>query len=249
MFPIVFSSLYDNIYNGLYYALTALSLALLVFSVFVSLRKWGESSAASFKGQVLGICLAVVGFAIIIFTGVFLNALSNSGVISEVLYQRLHFVVFYASVALILFGIDASLMTGGQAFAGARRRYIKALRAVQWSVFLLTLFLALFYLLTANINSSGILPQKPVFFLPLIYVVLAGVVELPFLALTSRSAYRKSFAWFGFSMVLILVGALREATIISLGDPLEVLLLAFVPFTIASFGFYMCAKSLPKFVP
>lgn len=244
MLPIVFATLYNNVFDGVYYTLSAISIAFLAYSSYVSLRKRAKASDGTLRNQAIGIGLASIGSAIIIFSGVSLNDLSNSTVISEVLYQRLHFLIFYASVAMILFGIDATLTTAKQTLANSISRMVKPLRIAQGGAFILTVILAVFYLFTASLNSEGRLAQQPVFFLPLIFVVLLGVFELPILAFTVRGKFRKPLGWFGASMVLLFIGALREANIISSGEPLTDLLIAFVPISIASFSFYMSARSL-----
>ncbi len=244
MLSIAFESLYNNVFDGIYYSLSALSIILLSIAAYTAIRKKAKVNDRIFRSQAMGIALAAVGFALIIFSGVFLNYLSNSQIISEVLYQRAHFLVFYAAVALILYGIDSSLSTVKQTSMRTINRVIKPLRIAQWGVFFVTVVLAVFYLFSASLNAQGRLVQQPVFFLPLVLVVLLGLFEVPALAATTTSKYRKPLAWFGLTMILLLIGALREATIISLGDPLADLLLSFLPLTIASFGFFMSAKTL-----
>ncbi len=243
MFSVAFASLYTNVFDSIYYTLSALSIVFASIAAYVAIGKRAKAPDRTFLNQATGIALAAAGYALMIFTGDFLNYLSNSGVIGEVIYQRAHFLIFYATVAMILFGIDASLITAKKTFARYPSRVIKPLRIAQWGVFVFTVILAVFYLFTASL-TEGRLFQQPVFFLPLVFVIILGVFEMPTLAVTITGKYQKPLAWFGGAMILLLIGALREATIISLGDTLADLLLSFVPFTVASLCFLMSAKTL-----
>jgi hypothetical protein len=246
MFTVIFApATYDMAYNGLYYALSAVSIILLLCVILVSLRTRSKSTDRIYRNQAIGICLAALGFLFIIFFGVFLDTLTKSGLITDLLFQQSHFPIFYLGVAMIFFGIDSSIVTVLQSKLSKKKRIVNQLRTLQWGIFILTIAIATFYLLTLSTGPSGHVAQQPIFFLPIIFVILVGMIELPIMTFMSQSFLRKHFAWFSLTIFLIFIGALREATIIpSSGEPWIDLLAAFGPFTLASFCLFMSARSL-----
>jgi hypothetical protein len=245
--PIVLDIAYNTIYDTFYYALTAVSILLLSYTIFLEHKKRQGLADPTQKNQLVGIALAAGGFAVTIFAGVFFDTITKRGIISDLLYQQLHFPLFYVGSAMILFGIDSSLLIVQKLFHSiAKNPHVKKLRILLWGVFTATVAISVFYLFTVSAGPSQHVAQQPIFFLPIILVILIGIIELPILTVVAKnSSLRNHLAWFSLSMFLIFVGALREATIIpSSGEPLIDLLLAFAPFTAASFCLYMSAKSL-----
>jgi|GEM_PF-2903465 len=244
---VILATAYNTAYDTLYYSLSAISVLVLAYTMFLGLKKRHGLPDATSLNQAVGIALAALGFAVSILAGVFLDTLMKRAIITDLLYQQLHFPIFYIGVALVLFGIDSSLLTAQKSIQSqSKKPGVKQLRILQWGVFIVTIAIAVFYLLTLSVNPSQHVAQQPVFFLPVIFVISIGIVELPILAIMSRnSSLRKHLAWFSLSMFLIFVGALREATIIpSSGEPWIDLLAAFGPFTAASFCLYMSTRSL-----
>lgn len=243
----IFGVAYNTVYDTLYYALAAASTLMLIYATFLGFKKRHNFSNPTYKNQALGIALAALGFAITIFGGVFLDTLTKSGIISDLLFQQSHFSILYVGLAMILFGIDASLLTAQKLFQShVSNLHVKQQRILLWVVFLATTAISVFYLFTLSAGPSQHVGQQLVFYLPIIFVILVGIIELPILSVISKnSPLRKILTWFGLSMFLIFVGALREATIIpSSGEPLIDLLVGFGPFTAASVCFYVSIRSL-----
>ena len=244
---LIFGFAYNTVYDTLYYALTVASTLLLVYTTFLGFKKRHNLSDPTYRNQALGIALAALGFAITIFGGVLLDILTKRGIISDLLFQQSHFSILYVGLAMILFGIDASLLTAQKLLHSlVNKLHVKQQRILLWGVFIATLAISVFYLFTLSAGPSQHVSQQLVFYLPVIFVILVGIIELPILAIISKnSPFRKCLTWFSLSMFLILVGALREATIIpSSGEPLIDLLVAFGPFTAASVCLYMSIRSL-----
>jgi hypothetical protein len=219
---------------------------LLVYTTFLGFKKRRNLSNPTYKNQAIGIALAALGFAITILGGVSLDILTKRGIISDLLFQQSHFSILYVGLAMILFGIDASLITTQKLFQSLSNLHVKQQRILLWGLFIATTTISVFYLFTLSAGPSQHVSQQLVFYLPIIFVVLAGIIELPMLAIISKnSPLSKHLTWFSLSMFLILVGSLREATIIpSSGEPLIDLLVAFGPFTAASFCLYLSCRSL-----
>ena len=145
MAPIVFDVAYNTAYNAVYYSLSAASLLLLIYTVFLGFKKRRKIANPTHSNQALGMSLTALGFAVIIFSGVFLDTLTKNGVISDLLFQQLHFSIFYVGVALMLFGIDASLQTVQKSFQDlAKNPHVKQLRILLWGVFITTMQYRLF---------------------------------------------------------------------------------------------------------
>lgn len=243
----IFGLPYNTVYDTIYYSLTVASTLVLIYATFLGFRKRHNLSDPTYKNQALGIALAAFGFAITIFGGVLLDILTKKGIISDLLFQQLHFPILYVGLAMILFGIDASLLTVQKLFKSVvNNLHVKQQRIFLWGVLIATTAISMFYLFTISVGSSQHVVQQPVFYLPVIFVILVGIIELPILAIISKnSPIRTHLTWFSLSMFLILVGALREATVIpSSGEPLIDLLVAFGPFTAASVCLYLSARSL-----
>ncbi len=246
MLPVIFAAAaYDVAYGGLYYSLSAATITLLFCAIFMLLRRRAKAIDRTNRNQTIGICLAALGFVLIILFGVILDTLTKSGFISDLLFQQIHFPIFYLGGALILFGIDSSIVTVQQSKLFTKKHTANQLRTFQWGIFVLTIAVSIFYLLTLSVGSTGHVAQQPILFLPIIFVILVGMIELPIMSFMSKGFLRKHFVWFSLTIFLIFIGALREATIIpSTGEPWIDLLVAFGPFTVASFCLLMAARSL-----
>ena len=95
----------------LYYSLSAVSVVVLVYTMILGLKKRTGLPDATSRNQAFGVALAALGFAVSILTGVVLDTLTKRAIITNLLYQQLHFPIFYVGVAMVLFGIDSSLLT------------------------------------------------------------------------------------------------------------------------------------------
>jgi hypothetical protein len=83
--------------------------------------------------------------------------------------------------------------------------------------------------------------QQLVFYLPLFYVTAAGALLLPFR--TVRAHWHA--VWFAVFCAAILMGLLRESTLLpTLGDPELDLLAAFVPFVVGTVFLLVAVRSL-----
>jgi hypothetical protein len=242
----IFGLPYNTVYDTVYYSLTVASTLLLVYATFLGFKKRHNLANPTYRNQALGIALAALGFAITISGGVFLDILTKRGIISDLLFQQSHFSILYIGLAMILFGIDASLLTAQKLQSLVNNLHVKQQRIFLWSIFIATTAISVFFLFTLSAGPSQHVSQQLVFYLPIIFVILAGIIELPVLAIISKkSPLRKHLTWFSLSLFLILVGALREATIIpSSGEPLIDLLVGFGPFTAASICLYLSIRSL-----
>jgi hypothetical protein len=189
------------------------------------------------RASALGVALAAIGVETTLVAGVTLDALRP--VTGDLLYQQVHFSIFYLGFALVLSGVDQvassqPTLTPVRAWAAARAGiWIAYAGAVGFSVWLLANAGAA---ATAQQRALHHVPQQPAFFLPLLLVLAVSTVVLAWLA-TTRGAARETrglVAWLSAFTGLVLIGCMREATIIpSSGEPLVDLLVAFGPFAAA----------------
>jgi len=236
---------YNTAFDTLYYALSAASIAILIYTIILGFEKRRKLADSALRTQFLGIAISASGFAVSIFTGVFLDTLTRMAIIDQLLYQQLHFSIFYVGSAMILFGINSSLSMVQGRISMTKNMILRHLQVILWAGFFATVVLSAFYLFTVHVGPSHHVAQQPIFFLPVILITIIGIVGLPFMAFYSKGVLQKSLTWFGLSFFFLLIGALREATVIpSTGDPLADLLVAFLPFVIVSTCLYFSTRSL-----
>jgi hypothetical protein len=235
---------FDLIYYGL-----AVGLAVVLFVVAMKgmrLRRLLPDRTS--RSSALGVTLAAVGVEATLVAGVTLEALRP--MTGDLLYQQVHFAIFYLGFALVLAGVDQvassrPTLTPVRVWAAARAGvWIAYAGVVGLSVWLLANAGAA---ATAQQRALHHVPQQPAFFLPLLLVLGVSTVVLAWLATTRGAAHgtRGVVAWLSAFTGLVLVGCLREATIIpSSGEPLVDLLVAFGPFAAAGACLYLGLATL-----
>ncbi len=225
---------------------------LLVYSFFLGLRIRQTVTSRSGRSRALGMSLVALGTAVSVLVGVSFDILAKNAIIGELLYQQAHFSVFYIGFALVLFGFLAALFSArGAILPSDNQHRVNRLQIFLWMLYVLCVAIAaasLFRPATYTIiTSSGLhYVQQPIFFFPLFVSLAMGIVGLSVAAARStRSRLRRHLAWLDLFAVLVFIGLLREATLIpTSGIPLVDLLVAFGPFTIASFCLLMSVLPL-----
>ncbi len=243
-----------TIFDLTYYALAIIITLLLAYSFFLGLRIRRAVTGRNGRSRALGMSLVALGTAISVLVGVSFDILAKSAIISELLYQQAHFSVFYIGFALVLFGFLAALFAArGEGLPSGSQRSANRLQIFLWILYILCVAVAAVSLLNPAsytvITSSGLhYAQQPIFFLPLFVSLAMGIVGLSIVAARLRSSsLRGHLAWLDLFAMLVFVGLLREATLIpSSGIPLVDLLVAFGPFTIASFCLLMSLLRLRR---
>jgi hypothetical protein len=235
---------FELIYWGL-----AAGLAVVLLTVAVKgLRLRGLLPDRTSRASALGLALAAIGVETTLVAGVTLDALRP--LTGDLLYQQVHFSIFYLGFALVLSGVDQvassrPTLTPARVWAAARAgAWIAYAGAVGFSVWLLANAGAA---ATAEQRALHHVPQQPAFFLPLLLVLGISTIVLAWLATTRDAEHgtRGLVAWFSGFTGLVLVGCLREATIIpSSGEPLVDLLVAFGPFAAAGVCLYLGLATL-----
>jgi hypothetical protein len=171
-------------------------------------------------------------------------------VTGDLIYQQVHFSIFYLGFALVLFGVDQvassrQTLMPVRAWAAARAGvWIAYAGAVGFSLWLLASAGAA---ATAQQRAMNHVPQQPIFFLPVLLALSISTIVLAWLASAPGAAHgtRGLQAWLSGVTGLVLVGCLREATIIpSSGEPLVDLLVAFGPFAAAGVCLYLSLTTL-----
>jgi len=228
--------MYTAVFDGLYWAFGAVMLVALVATIARSAAGLRRSIDRSRSRATLGIA---IGALIVLIVGFALNALRD--LTGDLVYQQIHFAAFYVAFGLVLWGFDQAGMAAAPAAVAGR-----LVRPAVWGAFGIAVVLALIGLLSPDsykvIGSDGIsYVQEPLFFLPVFVVLLVGAASLPsWLDAGRRHTVRP---WLAAVATFMLVGMLREATIIASTDqPIVDLALAFVPFTLASLCLYRAAS-------
>ena len=235
------TSVFDSIYYLLVAGLTIVlsCAAVLSFSTKYSRTDSGDRSLA------LGVCLAAVGLTIALVGSVALTALSRGGgfwdsVDGGLFYQRATFTASYVGMGIVLYGTHSITISRPKSlfFPTLTARQIEILL---WGAFLLSvafssisLFNSASYLITKSGSIYHVAQQK-VFWLPIFVTLVLSVTISLSIALNSkeRNPHRRGLIWFGLAIVFVQIGLLRESLILpSSGDPLEDLLIVFIPSSI-----------------
>jgi len=227
--------MYNVAFDALYWAFGVVMLVAFLATITRSvaeLRRGGDPSRSE------ATLVVAIGALVALVTGFGLNALRS--VTGDLAYQQVHFGVFYVAFGLVLWGFDRVGMTGTRA-----TRAGSAVRAIVWGVFGLSVVVAALVLLSPDryrVVSGGDVRyvQETVFFVPVFVALAVGVAWLPsWLSPVERHSARP---WLAAVAALLVVGLLREATIVpSTDQPIIDLALAFVPFTLASLCLYRAA--------
>ncbi len=232
-----------TIFDLTYYLLAIIITLLLAYSFFLGLRIRQAVTGRSGRSRALGMSLVALGTAISVLVGVSFDILAKNAILSELVYQQAHFSVFYVGFALVLFGFLAALFAAREeVLPSGSQRGVNRLQIFLWMLYILCVVVAAVSLFNPAsytvITSSGLhYVQRPIFFLPLFATLAVGIVGLSFAAARSRDPrLRRHLAWLDVFAVFAFIGLLREATLIpASGIPLVDLLVAYGPFTIASF--------------
>jgi hypothetical protein len=221
-----------SIFELTYYGLAALMLGMLGYTAIAGVALRQALISPQSRNEAVGVSLAALGALLTLVSGVVVTDLDRAGLVNDLLYQQAHFSLFYVGFGLILYGVVATA-----------RRW----RLVLWAGFAAAIAIAaasLFNPSSYTFTQSGShvnAVQQVVFYLPLFCVTAAGVFILPFRATRPR----QHLVWFALFCAAILVGLLRESTIIpTLGDPELDVLMAFVPFALGSLCLLMMVRSL-----
>ena len=94
-----------TIFDLTYYALAGIMTLTLGYTVFLGLkirRQPAGDAGQNERKQALGVSLTALGAAISVLGGVGFDVLSKNGAIGDLLYQQVHFSIFYAGFALVL---------------------------------------------------------------------------------------------------------------------------------------------------
>ncbi len=219
-------------FDFIYYGLSTVMLGLLGYTIIAGLIMRHTMERSSSRNLALGVSLAAVGALLTLVGGVVFLDMFRSGQLSGLRYQQVQFTVFYVAFALVFYGVAAIV-----------RRWPLLL----WLGFVVVVIIASSFLFnpssyTYTHSGSRInAVQQVVFYLPLFYVTAVGVLLLPFKAASGR----RHPLWFALCCAALLLGLLRESTIIpSLGDPVLDLLAAFVPFLVAAFCLFITVQAV-----
>jgi hypothetical protein len=215
-----------------YYGLSVVMLGLLGSTIVAGIALGRRFTSPIERREAVGVSLAAVGALLTLAGGVVFLTLFRDGALTGLHYQQVQFSVFYLAFALLLYGV----------LVMARRWPV-----LVWLGFVVTVVVASLFLFNpssytyTHSGSRVNAVQQLVFWVPLFYVTVVGIVLLPW-----RAAHGKWHpVWFGPCCAVLLIGLLRESTLIpSLGDPELDLLVAFVPFLLASFCLFMTGRTL-----
>jgi hypothetical protein len=231
-----------SFFDATYYALVTCMIALLVSTIIVARfsRVKDRKIAVGTAYFSLGALITLVGSAILL-------ALGRSSALNGFLYQQLQFSTAYAGFAIFLFGLDSGLLSNQ--FTGIN---LKRVRIFVWCSYFLTIAVSSLYLFNPAtykvtiIGSQEHVAQQTVFWYPLFLALVISALTAFYISSRKNSvSFRRYAIWFGLCCSLILLGTLRESTVIpSAGDPFADLLFAFLPFIAGSFCILMAARSL-----
>jgi hypothetical protein len=233
-----------SFFDATYYSLVTCMIALLVSTVIVA-----RFSRVKDRKIAVGTAYASLGALITLVGSAILLALSRSSAFNGFLYQQLQFSTAYAGFAIFLFGLDSGLLSNQ--FTGIN---LKRVRIFVWGSYFLAVAVSSLFLFNPAtykvtiIGSQEHVAQQTVFWFPLFLALVVSALTAFYISRKNNISLRRYSILFGLCCSLILLGTLRESTIIpSAGDPLTDLLVAFLPFIAGSFCILMAARSLRQF--
>jgi len=235
------------VFDPTFYAFGTVIVCFLTATVVIAIMKLRGSKSIEVRKLVMGTVLFALGAIVTTVGVVLLSFLSRSGEIDPFLYLQSEFLDIYFGFGLILSGIQFTVYAGGSKLAST-------FRALTWLTFAASSTISAAFLLnraTYAVSFSGStmhVAQQLVFWLPVFLTSCIGLVVLPVLALRAGdSGLRSHASLFAVSILLVLVGCLKESNLIpSSGDPLRDLLVSFVPFTTGSVILLLAASRLPS---
>jgi len=220
-------SVEDIAYAAAYFGLSAVLLVALGLTIVVA------AARRPFGGQ----GLIAIGLVVTLLSGVGFDLVKST--LGDLVYQRAHFTLFYAAFGLVAWGID-------RASAVAHR---PAWRPIAWAAFAGTTLLALgvLWLAPSLYHATGGDPtryiQLPLFYVPLVVVLLSGGW-----AFTGAAAAGRAGAWRAEAFVIAsLVGVLREGGVLpATGEPLLDVLTIFGPLTLGGVALCLSQRAVPR---
>jgi hypothetical protein len=248
-------SLENAIFDPTLYALTAVVVVVAALTTLLCISARNTFADQRQKSRVLGTGVCALGYAVVIIAAIVLLTLMRADVVNGFVYLQAEFGVAYVACAMILYGVDKAVFPMKELanqLSDARREF--GVRAAIWASFLVTLGIALAFLLntsTYTVSSTGSVQhvaQQGIFWLPAFFVVAVGAVSVPASAVRhSQGAIRRQAIYLALFFLLVPIGMSKESNLIpSLGDPLLDMLVAFVPFTAASSCLLVGAAGLSK---
>jgi hypothetical protein len=230
--------IFDATYYVLAFCMIALLSATIILPRFSRIKE--SKIAAGTAYLALGALITLVGSVILI-------AITRSSSINGFLYQQLQFSTAYVGFAVFIFGVDRVLLSNQ--FTGSTLRRSRIL--MYGSYFLSVAFSSLFLFNPATykvtiVGSQEHVAQQTVFWYPLFFTLgLCALIAFYISSSKNGTTPRNYATWIGLCCSVILLGTLRESTIIpSSGDPYTDLLIAFLPFVAGSFCILMGVRSL-----
>jgi len=251
-------SLENSIFDPTLYVLTGVIASVAVLTAIFCLVARNKFADQRQRSRVTGTGVSALGYALVIVAAITLLTLMRASVLGGFLYLQAEFVVAYLACAMILFGVDQIVFPIGESPGKPTNPHGEiGARAAIWASFLVCVGIALAYLLNAStytVSSTGPVhhvAQQEVFWLPAFFVVVLGALTVPVFAIRhSQGAIRRQAVFVALFFLLVPIGMLKESNLIpSLGDPLLDMLVAFVPFTAASFCLLLGATRLRPDAP
>ena len=221
-------------FDAMYYALALSMIALLATTAILA----RFSRVREPRNIALGTGYSALGALVTVVGAVALTALiRSSSPINGFLYQQLQFSIAYVGFAMFLFGLDRGLLS--TRFTGVN---LKQSRIFIYVSYFFTVAIASIFLFddatyrVSVVGSQIHVAQQTVFWIPLFLALDIGTFTAFYVSLRkSHVSLGRYPTWFGVCSCLILLGTLRESTIIpSSGDPLTDLFVAFLPFVAGS---------------
>jgi len=245
---------FENIvFDPTYYFLAAALTIVFLYTTVLGLRMRKRSVVTADRDRALGTSLVAIGALVANAGAGTIVALGRNGLIGGVLYLQVEFLIVYAGFVALLLGIERIVLAAHASDSSLRWPRSKGeLRVLLWSAYVLAVGVSAVYLLnpaTYTITHSGgteHVAQQTVFWLPVFLTLSFGIVALLPATLKSEEVnVRKHAFWFILFATLVLLGLLREATVIpSSGDPLTDLLVAFIPLSVGGFSLYLGSRTL-----
>jgi hypothetical protein len=170
-----------QVFDFIYYALAIAMMLFLLGATVLGLRNKVRSKDSKDRRSSLGISLTALGALLTISETVILTALFRGSAIGGFLYQEVQYSVAYFAFAIVLFGVDITLLSNEK--FGIKSR-LTQIRIVVWSSYFLAIAISSFHLFnpsTYTVTYSGSVEhvaQQLIFWLPLFLTLVIGAVEI-----------------------------------------------------------------------
>jgi hypothetical protein len=246
-------SVENIVFDPTYYLLVAVLAIVLVYTAVLGLTRRKGFGARTDRDRAVGTTFVAAGAAASNIGAASLTAVFRDSLIGGVPYLQAQFLIVYVGFGAVLYGMQAILFSARAPNGNLRRpRSNAGLRVLFSSAYVLAVGISAVYLLnpaTYTISFSGTtqhVARQTVFWLPVFLTLSFGIIALLSTALKSEEVnVRRHAFWFVLFATLVLLGLLREATVIpSSGDPLTDLLLAFIPLTFGGLILYVSSRKL-----